>query len=45
MWRGMVEKEEGWIWEGDILIEKAILGLAKGLALEGFPGVHGDDPS
>ena len=31
--------------KGDILIEEDILGLAKGLALEGFPGVHRDDPS
>ena len=26
-----------------ILTEGAILGLARGLALEGFPGVRGDD--
>ena len=28
--------------EEDILTKKAILGLARDLALEGIPGVHGD---
>ena len=28
--------------EGDILIKGAILGLARGLTLKGFPGIHGD---
>ena len=31
--------------EVDILIKGAILGLAKNLALEGIPGVHGDVPN
>ena len=31
--------------EGDTLIEGVILMLARSLALEGFLGVHGDDPS
>ena len=31
--------------EEDILIKGAILGLARGLALEGFPDVHGNVPS
>ena len=43
----------GWRWrkgryrsrEEDIYIEGAILGLARDLALEGIPGVHGDVPS
>ena len=30
--------------EEDILIKRVILGLARGLALEGFPGVHGHVP-
>ena len=29
----------------DILIEGAIMVLAKNLALEKFPGIHKDDPS
>ena len=28
----------------DILIEGAIMGLARNLALEKFPGIHKDDP-
>ena len=28
--------------EEDILIKGGIVGLARGLPLEGFPGVHGD---
>ena len=28
-----------------ILIEQAIMGLARNLALEKFPGIHKDDPS
>ena len=31
--------------ERDILIEGAIMGLARNLALEKFPGIHKDDPS
>ena len=31
--------------EDDILIEGAILGLARNMDLEGFPGVQGDVPS
>ena len=31
--------------EVDILIKGAILGLARDLTLEGFPGVQGDFPS
>ena len=31
--------------EVDILIKGAILGLARDLTLEGFPGVQGDVPS
>ena len=31
--------------EGDILIEGAIFVFLRGLALEGFPGVHKNDPS
>ena len=31
--------------EEDILNKEAILGLARDLALEGFPGVQGDVPS
>ena len=31
--------------EVNILIKEAILGLARDLTLEGFPGVHGDVPS
>ena len=31
--------------EEDIYIKGAILGLARDLALEGIPGVHGDVPS
>ena len=40
----MVGMEEGWIWEQDvdILIKGTILGLARDLTLEGFPGVQGD---
>ena len=29
----------------DILIEGAIMGLARNLAVEKFPGIHKDDPS
>ena len=43
----------GWRWrkggyrsrEEDIYIKGAILRLARDLALEGIPGVHGDAPS
>ena len=31
--------------EIDILIEGAIMGLARNLALEKFPGIHKNDPS
>ena len=31
--------------ERDILIEGAIMGLARNLALEKFPEIHKDDPS
>lgn len=31
--------------KGDILIEGAIMGLARNAALEKFPGIHRDDPS
>ena len=31
--------------EEDILIKGAILGLARDLTLEGFPGIQGDVPS
>ena len=31
--------------ERDILIEGAIMGLARNLALEKFPGIYKDDPS
>ena len=31
--------------EEDVFIKGAILGLARDLALEGIPGVHGDVPS
>ena len=31
--------------EEDVLIKEAILGLARVLALEGFPGVQGDVPN
>ena len=31
--------------ERDILIEGTIIGLARNLALEKFPGIHKDDPS
>ena len=41
----MLEIEEGLIWEGDVLIEGAILGLARGLALEGFPESTGMTPA
>ncbi len=30
--------------ERDILIEGAIMGLARNLRLEKFPGIHKDDP-
>ena len=44
------EGVEGLSWgkenkERDILIEGAIMGLAKSLALGKFPGIHKDDPS
>ena len=43
----MVEMEEGGYGsrEEDILIKGVILGLARDLALEGFPSVQGDVPS
>ena len=31
--------------ERDILIEGAIIGLARNVVLEKFPGIHKDDPS
>lgn len=31
--------------ERDILIDEAIIGLARNLALEKFPGTHKDDPN
>ena len=31
--------------ENDILVEEAIMGLARNLALEKFPGIHKDNPS
>ena len=31
--------------EKDILIDGAIMGLARNLALEKFPGIYKDDPS
>ena len=31
--------------ERDVLIEGVIMGLARNLALEKFPGIHKDDPS
>ena len=31
--------------ERDILIEGAIMGLARNMALEKFPRIHKDDPS
>ena len=31
--------------ERDILIERAIMGLARNLVLEKFPRIHKDDPS
>ena len=31
--------------ERDVLIEGAIMGLARNLAPEKFPGLHKDDPS
>ena len=31
--------------ERDILIEGAVMGLARNPALEKFPGIHKDDPS
>ena len=39
--------KEGWVGnrEVNILIKGAILGLARNLTLEGFPGVQGDVPS
>ena len=44
---GMIGMEEGWIWKQAkrYLNLEAILGLARDLTLEGFPGVHGDVPS
>ena len=43
----MVGMEEGWMWSREvyILIKGAILGLARVLTLEGFPGVQGDFPN
>ena len=43
---GMVEMKDVYgSREEDTLIKGAFLGLARDLALEGFPGVHGDVPS
>ena len=39
---GRTEKERK---ERDILIEGAIKGLARNMALGKFPGIHKDDPS
>ena len=36
------DRDEG--KERDILIERPIMGLARNLALEKFPGIHKDDP-
>ena len=51
--RGEEESLREWRWrkdgyenkKRDILIEEAILGLARNLALEKFPGIHKDDPT
>ena len=44
---GWLERRKGGYGsrEEDILIKGAILGLARDLTLEGFPGVQGDVPS
>ena len=41
---GIIEMEEKWIWEQgrSYANHGAILGLARVLTLEGFPGVQGD---
>ena len=39
---GRIERESK---ERDILIEGAIMGLTRNLALEKYPGIHKDDPS
>ena len=43
---GMVKmgKDRNGEQERDILIEGVIMGLARNLALEKFPGIHKDDP-
>ena len=38
-------KDRGESKERDLLIERAIMGLARNLALEKFPGIHKVDPS
>ena len=41
---GVVGKSEKENKEIDTLIERAIMGLARNLALGKFPGMHKDDP-
>ena len=44
-WNGLYEgKTETGSKETDIFIVGVIMGLARNLALEKFPGIHKDDP-
>lgn len=40
-----MKKDKDGEQEGDILVERAIMGLARILALQKVPGIHKDDPT